>query len=284
METRQLPDWSASREARLLAELRHAYGRAPGDEVQRWALDVPVLLGRVTLRRGIRLVSTVGWLLEKAGDEVMGAVRETGKGQGLEHLKARGEAALGAAQDAYESGKRTVDALTTALTERPSETAPKLLIGVLAAVATSGGPDGNGGAPDLDLEIGIDAHRSILTHSVLTGAVIETGLLSLAQLMGIVHQYLPPDHDALWDEIAKHKDDFLAAASQGASFGIAYHLLVDATVQPGAYHDLPVPLPIEGHQAILGANAAAEALDARKRRGEFAREAGRKRRPLRRSR
>jgi len=48
----------------------------------------------------------------------------------------------------------------------------------------------------------------------------------------------------------------------GASAGIAYHLLVDAYIQPAPYHSLPLSMPIEGHQVAMAANGAAERLDA----------------------
>jgi len=51
----------------------------------------------------------------------------------------------------------------------------------------------------------------------------------------------------------------------GASAGIAYHLLVDAYIQPAPYHSLPLSMPIEGHQAAMAANGAAERLDAARR-------------------
>lgn len=53
-----------------------------------------------------------------------------------------------------------------------------MLAAFLGFYAGSGGVDGDGGIPDLDLLAGIDAHRSILTHSILAGVVAE-GLLRL---------------------------------------------------------------------------------------------------------
>ena len=54
------------------------------------------------------------------------------------------------------------------------------------------------------------------------------------------------------------------------SAGIAYHLLIDGTLQPGTYHGLP-PMPLAGHEALLDANAAAEALDVPKKKDTFQR-------------
>jgi pimeloyl-ACP methyl ester carboxylesterase len=48
---------------------------------------------------------------------------------------------------------------------------------------------------------------------------------------------------------------------KGSGFGIAYHLGIDPTLQPAAYHDLPFAASMEVHQAIIGSNAVAEGLD-----------------------
>ncbi|WP_166213077.1 hypothetical protein [Cognatiluteimonas telluris] len=117
--------------------------------------------------------------------------------------------------------------------------------------------------PDLDLIAGIDAHRSIFTHSIISGAVIETLLMSSATLVGLAHSHLPTEHDPLWDAIAKHKDRYVRSASQGVSLGIAYHLLVDGVIEPAAYHDLPGTYPLEVHETLIDANALAEGIDAK---------------------
>ena len=61
----------------------------------------------------------------------------------------------------------------------------------LPPLVVSGGPDGDGGAPDLDLMFGIGAHRSVFSHSILMGASLETGLLALLRLTQLVHAKLP---------------------------------------------------------------------------------------------
>jgi hypothetical protein len=40
---------------------------------------------------------------------------------------------------------------------------------------------------------------------------------------------------------------------------------VDGLLQPGAYHGLPIEMPMEAHQTILAANGVAEANDAARR-------------------
>lgn len=115
----------------------------------------------------------------------------------------------------------------------------------------------------MDLKAGIGFHRSPLTHSILIGAALETGLMSLVRLVHLVHAQLPPHHDPLWDVLEHQSTALLNAANRGASLGLAYHLLVDGLAQPAPYHGLPISLPIEGHQAMFVANGMAEAIDAR---------------------
>lgn len=113
----------------------------------------------------------------------------------------------------------------------------------------------------MDLIMGIGAHRSFLTHSILMGAALETGIISLLHLTQLVHGNLPRQRDPLWDQIASQSHSILHAANQGASIGMAYHLFVDGLAQPAAYRDLPISMPMETHQGIFVANASAEALD-----------------------
>ena len=116
-----------------------------------------------------------------------------------------------------------------------------------------------------ELMFGIGAHRSILSHSILMGAALEAGLLSLLGLVQLVHGKLPALHDPLWDSIHRQATSITLAASRGASIGMAYHLLVDGLVQPAPYHDLPVSLPMAAHQTVFVVNAAGEAADVRRK-------------------
>lgn len=127
--------------------------------------------------------------------------------------------------------------------------------------------DDNGGIPDLDLLAGIGAHRSPLTHSIVAGIVAEGLFLALADLSAEVDGRLPIEHDPLWDELARIGRPLTRSLAIGTSAGLAYHLLVDALVQPAAYHDLPVSMPLEAHQSILAVNGVAEGIDTAARVG-----------------
>jgi hypothetical protein len=155
-----------------------------------------------------------------------------------------------------------LDRSAKGLVANPRVEIPKLVIAGLCAVVASGGVDGNGGAPDLDLALGIGAHRSPFTHSIAMGAAIEALVLLSVKLIDRIHANLPVKHDPIWDELAQGSSAVLNAAGTGASVGIAYHLMVDGLVQPGAYHGLPVEMPLWAHQALLTGNGLAEAVSA----------------------
>jgi hypothetical protein len=105
-----------------------------------------------------------------------------------------------------------------------------------------------------------------LRSLILPGILIETAVLSTLELVEIVYQNLPLDHAPLWDELVAGGAEIAEGLHKGLSFGIAYHLGVDATVDGlGTYKDLPFSMPIEGHQAVAAANAVPEAVDANAR-------------------
>lgn len=258
-----------SRQELLLREISIALSRTQKPLLLQWGRNSAVLWGRVTLRRATNLLGVFSRIGKTLATEAINAKVAFDEKRLSDHARQRGkhigETASAAATDVTRAIKRTQQALS----DSPRETAPALVIYSLAFLASSGGVDGDGGVPDLDLIAGIDAHRSIFTHSIIAGATIEAMLVSSSQLISLVHSNLPATHDPIWDAIAAHKDTYLAAASGGASLGIAYHLFIDSVVEPAAYHDLPGSHSIETHQAIMGANAAAEGIDASKKRKSF---------------
>lgn len=178
------------------------------------------------------------------------------------HVRERSALAMHKSMTASARVARSTAAIATALYRNPAETAPQLMVLTLGFVTGSGGLDGNGGIPDLDFDLGIGHHRSLLTHSILSGILIETLCLGFVDLICTIADKLPEDRDPLWEVLVSRGNVLVAAASTGLSAGIAYHLGVDASLQPAAYHDLPFSMPIHGHQAVMGMNAAAEGVDA----------------------
>jgi len=247
------------RAERLTAELRVALAKLDRRQLFEWGSDAARMSGHVIVRRGLRLGKTVVFLGRGAAAETSEAIDSVRQGNFARHVKARGEAFF----DTVRATSKRVRQRATqfASMARNPEQLPEAVVTVIAALVSSGGLDANGGIPDLDLQFGIEAHRSIFTHSIIAGTVVEGSLYSIATLVGMTYRHLPSSHDPLWDTIDRNRDRFLAAVATGASAGIAYHLLIDGTLQPGTYHDLPAHLPLAGHGGILVANAAAEAVD-----------------------
>ena len=83
-----------------------------------------------------------------------------------------------------------------------------------------------------------------------------------------MHVRLPVQHDPIWDGLAKIGRPLTESLAIGTSAGLAYHLLVDAFVQPGAYHGVPFHMPMEAHQTIFAANGVIEGEYAASRMAE----------------
>lgn len=260
---------TTTREEGLLREFRAAISATSAQDLKAWGGRTVSILGEVTIRRGKNFGTLVAWIWNFLTKETEGLLKAIRQGDTLLHLKARATAAHNQAQAIGRDFAALYDTLSSNLQNRPKETAPKLVAGVLGFLVGSGGVQGDGGVPDLDFLGGIGAHRSILTHSVVAGVIVETLVLGVLDLSRTIYKNLPENHDPLWEDLNNASGEVFAALSTGLSAGIAYHLGVDATIDgDGTYKDLPVSLPEGGHQAILGANAVVEGVDAAKRATE----------------
>ncbi|MFC1526035.1 hypothetical protein ACFL6X_04400 [Candidatus Latescibacterota bacterium] len=257
---------AATRHERLLSELVLALEQTSAEDLRSWGLSCGVRLGRVTWRRGRNLGIAVARLVRFIGRQVLSAARAARAGELRAHLSEGIGSAGSGLQDALGAFADLAHQTVLALICEPRKTAPRLFGGILGFLVGSGGVDGDGGIPDTDLMLGIENHRSIFTHSVLPGIVIETGVLSFLELVQVVHGYLPREHDPLWDDLLAGGQEVAEGLHRGVSYGIAYHLGVDATVDGmGTYADLPMALPMEGHQAVAAAGALVEGVDAASR-------------------
>jgi len=268
MATTRTLELTDDRRSRLLREFRAAFGATPREAIVSWGKQSGAILADVTVRRGRNVGSQAGrfgnFVLEESR-ALLDAVRQRVWGQ---HLLNRTRVGAHRALEFGAAFHGFYVTLREKVLNNPREAAPQLAAGVLGFYLGSGGPDGDGGVPDLDLLGGIGAHRSILTHSILSGIVVESLVLSFLALSKTVYGNLPQEHDPLWEDLNNAGEKFLTTFTTGVSMGIAYHLGVDATLDgSGTYKDLPFDVPQVGHQAILAANAVVEATDAVERVG-----------------
>ena len=248
----------------LYSELRHAIQSTSPDVLRAWSIRSAKRVGSLLNRRGGNLITLAARLIDGAWYEIKGVKNAAVAGTLPEHAKQRAKAAAQAIDAVGSKLVSSVGALKQALEQSPEQTAITLLSLALAFRAGSGGLDGNGGVPDTDITIlGIGEHRAFLTHSVISGALVEATVLALADLIGTLHKQLPTNHSKFWDKLLEINNQAARPLTQGFSAGIAYHLAVDGLLQPAAYKDLPFPMPIEGHQAVFAINAVAEGADIR---------------------
>jgi hypothetical protein len=256
---------------RLYDELAFALSRTDGTVLRGWGGRAAGRLFHLGARRVGGLAQLVSGLAHFGGKEVGGFYRALRGSRFGAHAGQRTAAAIDGAIAVGNEGGRFLTGISRALLRDPKGMAPKVLGAFLGFNTGSGGLDGNGGIPDLDLLAGIGYHRSPLTHSIIAGIVAEGMLLAIGDLAAEIHSRLPHEHDGLWDGLARVGRPFAESASISLSAGIAWHLLVDAGIQPAPYHDLPFSMPIEAHQAVFAANGAAEGVDAARRAGRKAR-------------
>ena len=225
------------------------------------------LAGHFLKDGGKAMITRAGNLLSLFGAVIKGAYHETKElisvvnqnGDAVNHLSGRIGAACGAIAETGGGLVNSLESLINQVKTNPEEAWPKIFALALSSLIVSGGVDGNGGAPDMDIVVlGIGDHRSPFTHSILLGSALEATIRTLIRLVQIAHKNLPAKHDPFWDKALTHSTNILNATGQGASIGLAYHFLVDGVFQPGAYHGLPFDLSIEVHQAFQVVNAVAE--------------------------
>lgn len=257
------PSQQTSRLDRLAKELGYAVSRTDRD-------DLAVALNHVAGDAGAALIRRARGLWELVSRTVGGTVSELegfltaySADRLASHLRDRSGQASTITVATLRNGAKTLLATAESLRKDPASAGPRLFVLVLSSVAASGGVDGDGGLVDLDIPLmGVGAHRSPFTHSIIVGSVLETALLLITRIVLCTHKNLPAGHDPLWEALVGKSMEILSSAGKGASIGIAYHLMIDAVAQPGAFHGLPFDMPLEAHQTLMGANAAAEGIAA----------------------
>ncbi|WP_374601990.1 hypothetical protein [Niveibacterium sp.] len=247
-----------SRMLRIMAELSHALRQTDRETLKAWGNRSGKRLWTLLLRRGSAFARLAGKLVHAGIVEGRGLASAVHAGRGLEQLGARSAAAIDASISFAQGGKLALKQIRQALRDDPQRNIPRLVAGILGFHAGSGGLDGNGGIPDLDLAAGIGFHRSLLTHSILAGVLAEGLLVAIVDLSGEIKDRLPEVHDPLWAKLAEAAGPLASPLLAGTSAGIAYHLLVDATLQTAAYHGLPWHMPMHDHELAMGVNGVAE--------------------------
>lgn len=252
----------------LMCELRHALCEMRDRELREWALKVPLTAAEVSLRRGRNAKATVWAVGRWIRDEGKMAWEARGEKGLMSHLKRRTKDGVTQTRDLALSAQGILVDYGKRVKADPRSEAPALVIGVIAFLAASGGLDGDGGIPDLDLLGGIGAHRSLLTHTIVAGIVVETLARSAADLTARIHGHLPDPHDSLWDILSRGDSNVVEALCSGVSLGLSYHFAVDATADAGgAYAALRGTVAPAVDDLIQAGNASVEGNDAIRRRG-----------------
>ncbi len=258
---------SEKRAQTLYSEFVFAWNNTSKEEKLKWSKETAKIFGKVTLRRLKGFTIAVGKLAGAIGLETFEFGKSIYKNEAKSYIIDRKTKAYKYVKDSGEKSKSIIKDTLTLLKTNPNEAGPALFLGIIGFFAGSGGFDANEGIPDLDIAVGgIGNHRSIFFHSIISAAVLETMVYSTILASKTIHKNLPENHDPFWDKASGY-EKWTEAFLSGACIGIAYHLLIDGTIQGNkAYTDLPIKgLSMETHNAILVSNSMAEFIDAKKK-------------------
>jgi hypothetical protein len=131
----------------------------------------------------------------------------------------------------------------------------------LIALATAGGLDREGGLPDSDLKFGIKGHRNIISHTIVTGLVMEFTIRVFMGIVNEVYSNLPIDHHKIWDVAKGLADKYEPILVSAGWAGLSLHLIKDSGLFHGMnidikrYVDIPIPLSDNFHQMLFGTNS-----------------------------
>ena len=264
MSAKSLTDTTfvVSQNETLFNELNLALAKTSSRDLAEWGARSGVRLSSATTKRVTGLAGTLKDLSLGTLSEISRAVGATVKGQLPGYLNNGVGRLTQLTDNIISSIDGTISHIVVMSKQNPEDAALTLFASVVGFY--SGGGTGDGGIPDLDLVFGgIGWHRSIFTHSIIAGIVVETSVLSLLDLVATVHTNLPEKHAELWDQLLKHSTTASESFVTGASLGIASHLGIDTIIDGFTpYKDLPISLPMEVHQTLMGLNAGAEGLHA----------------------
>jgi hypothetical protein len=251
----------------IIAELNYAIKKTSSEDLIFLAAKLPIIASYVTLRRGKNFKDILVKSGKYVGSEGNDFFKALLKKQMNDYLKLKYKNLNIKANELSDKTYQFVINLYKKIKKDPKNNLSELGVFILGAYLGSGGIDGDGGIPDTDLLMGVGDHRSIFTHSIIAGIVIETLTIFAIFLIDKIYENLPTKHSEIWDKIHKKEETFLLKFTTGVSAGLAYHFTIDATIDGGGtYKDLPFTAPQEIHQLIMGVNAFIEGIDSYKRK------------------
>jgi len=248
---------------RLNDELKYAVMKTSNKDLTALVGKIPLLLIYVISRRfknGKKVILKIGKYFSVEGSNFYKVVVNKNLKKYLDNKYNKINKRIG---EINQDIIKFIKNLSDYIKKNPKTNITNVLIFILGAYLGSGGIEGDGGIPDLDLEMfGIGDHRSIFTHSIIAGVSIEVLILFFILAIDMIYDNLPKEHLEIWDLIHEKKDDFLLNFTTGVSTGLAYHFAIDATIDGnGIYKDLPFSAPQEIHNFIIGMNAFIEGID-----------------------
>lgn len=243
----------------IAAEARHAVADMPAEQ---WARVLAFAASAAVIDTGKAKVAGVialGGMIGERAKTAVAEIRDVGIGQAVRGYSTWTRSATG---EQYRAVRRLwADWQTLDAGERRELVADALVAGVTAYLV-AGGPDLEGGLPDLDLLFGVGMHRNPFSHTFLVALGAEMSIRFVAAALAQLHERLPDDHDPMWDTLKATFERRYEAAIVGVWFGTALHLLKDAGLpfQPiKPMTGLPMTLSMAGHQMLLAGNAVAAA-------------------------
>lgn len=255
---------TVNRKNKILSEAKHALQAIEPQRKQQLAYVFPLLLASAMSNRADSLGKTLSGVSSGLVNEVKSFASAIKNQRIKDHTKDIFFRLSHSSKDTYSTVSKTTQSIYYAIRNNPNEKLPALIAGVLGFYFGSGGLDGDGGFPDLDLALGIEDHRSLWTHSIFMGSLVEASVLTAVVLSMQLHKSLPSEHDPIWDKLNMGDWKIIEPLLVGTSAGLAYHFGIDATVDGGGTYAAIDGVPLEVHQTIMAMNAVAEGANAGK--------------------
>jgi hypothetical protein len=243
-----------SRAVRIGKELCIAMAEMDGAELRAWSAASAARIGPLLAQRGRSLAGLGKAIAQGVGQEASAAWSAISRKEGAGQLWRRWSAA------GWHNGQGGAGALDwlVRLVRDPRATAIELAV-ILSARAIVSGGRGEEDTIGLSRLPGSDTQHPPLMQSFFAGIALEALLPAFSDLAHAVHGHLPAQRDPAWNALECRRANLADLAGRGNAAGIAWHLFVDAFVNPAAQHGGIVPgMPLTLHQGLTGEGAAAD--------------------------